>query len=304
MKTRFCIVIPTFNSLATLPAAVESALAQDFDDYRVFVSDNASTDGSADYLLSLSDPRLEVALQTECVGKTPNWNRAFSGAPEAKFFVMLHSDDVLYPGALRTLAAGIERAPGGALYFANHDALSLDGSEVRPRKGWPLRYRLGSRRFDRLQTLLNAVTVVGTVFRADAFRKVGGFDPRYDFYQDMELFHQLGKHGDAVYIPAKVGQYRDTPLRPKNRLAFAIEEARWLQERLGCWPPPLARRIFRLWVDRRYALLAPDVPDLLEDYARAVEALGAPRPVPARNPAVLDQCHRLYKVWCSLTSAK
>ena len=263
---KFCIVIPTYNSLSTLPAAVDSALAQTFDDYVVHVSDNASTDGSVAYLDSLSQAKLSKATHSECVSKTANWNRAFETAPAADFYVMLHSDDVLYPHALSVLAKAIDREPGAVLYFANHDGLSIDGSTVRRRPGWPLGYRIGTRRFDRLQTLLNAVTVVGTVFRAETFRKLGGFPDRFQFYQDMELYSALVEHGDAVYVPATIGQYRDTPLRPANLLRFAEEEILWLKERLSCWPSFLHRGILKLWASRRRVFLRASVPDLLGQF--------------------------------------
>ncbi len=299
--TRFCIVIPTFQSVATLPAAVESALAQAHGDFQVYVSDNGSTDGSADYLRGLSHPRLRVAIAEKCVGKTENWNRAFSTAPEAEFFVMLHSDDVLYPHALETLDAAIQRSPGGALYFANHDGLSVDGQSVRARRGWPFAYRLGGRAFDRLQTLLNAVTVVGTAFRVEAFRRVGGFEGAYDFYQDMELYHQLAHQGDAIYIPRTVGQYRDTPLRPQNRLNFALEEVRWLRSRLDCWPPGISRPVLKLWIARRRAHLAADLPEVADAFTRAVEESGLVCPAP-NDDGRLEMWHRLYKAAVSLTS--
>jgi glycosyltransferase involved in cell wall biosynthesis len=297
---KFCIVVPTYNSLSTLPAAVDSALAQTFDDYIVHVSDNASTDGSVAYLEGVSHDKLSKALHTECVSKTANWNRAFETAPAAEFYVMLHSDDVLYPQALSVLAAAIEREPGAVLYFANHDALSLDGATVRPRRGWPLAYRIGSRRFDRLQTLLNAVTVVGTVFRAETFRKIGGFPDRFQFYQDMELYSAMVEHGDTVYVPATIGQYRDTPLRPANLLRFAEEEILWLKERLRCWPTGFRKPILELWAGRRRLLLASQVAGQLDEYNGFLAMQGV---VPSsRHDRLrrLDQIHRAYKLWCSV----
>jgi glycosyltransferase involved in cell wall biosynthesis len=300
---KFCIVVPTYNSLSTLPAAVDSALAQTFDDYVVHLSDNASNDGSVDYLEGFGHAKLSKALHTECVSKTANWNRAFETAPPAEFYVMLHSDDVLYPQALSVLAAAIEREPGAVLYFANHDALSLDGATVRPRRGWPLGYRIGSRRFDRLQTLLNAVTVVGTVFRAETFRKIGGFPDRFQFYQDMELYSALVEHGDAVYVPATIGQYRDTPLRPANLLRFAEEEILWLKERLNCWPRWVHPRILRLWASRRRVLLRRAVPDQLESFDNFLNSTGVAYQQSPMFLGLLDNIHRLYKLRCSLSAS-
>jgi hypothetical protein len=266
----------------------------------VHVSENASTDGSAGYLESLSHPRLSKALNVECVSKTLNWNRAFETAPAAEFYVMLHSDDVLYPQALRVMAGVIESQPGAVLYFANHDALAVDGKTCRPRRGWPFKYRLASKRFDRLQTLLNTVTVVGTVFRAESFWRAGGFSDRFQFYQDMELYSALVEHGDAVYMPSTIGQYRDAPLRPANLVRFAEEEILWLKGRLKCWPTILRPPILRLWASRRRLSLAVAVPDVVSNYDAFLKVENVPCRRETRTPATLDQTHRAYKLWCSV----
>ena len=140
---RFCIVIPTSDSICTLAAAVESALAQDYVDFIVHVSDNASTDGSQVYLEQLRNVRLSVGCHCERLGKTENWNRAFRTAPNAEIFVMLHSDDILYGGTLVALAGAFDQIPAPALVFGNHDILSVDGSVITNKKAWPVGFRAG-----------------------------------------------------------------------------------------------------------------------------------------------------------------
>jgi hypothetical protein len=143
---------------------------------------------------------------------------------------------------------------------------------------------------------------VGTVFRAETFRKIGGFPDRFQFYQDMELYSALVEHGDAVYVPATIGQYRDTPLRPANLLRFAEEEVLWLKERLKCWPRCLHRGILRLWASRRRVFLRDSVPELLGQFDGFLAAEDVPCREFPRYPAALDQIHRAYKTWCSFVA--
>ena len=52
------VVIPTFNSLEFLPEALGSALAQTHAAIRVYVVDDGSTDGTAEYLRTIEDERV------------------------------------------------------------------------------------------------------------------------------------------------------------------------------------------------------------------------------------------------------
>src|SRR5690348_7664631 len=54
------VVLPVYNALPHLTEALESLFAQDCDDFEIVAIDDASTDGSADYLDGISDPRLRV----------------------------------------------------------------------------------------------------------------------------------------------------------------------------------------------------------------------------------------------------
>jgi glycosyltransferase involved in cell wall biosynthesis len=54
------VVLPTFNRLYCLPRAVESVLRQTFTDIELIVVDDGSSDGTMDYLRTVSDPRLRV----------------------------------------------------------------------------------------------------------------------------------------------------------------------------------------------------------------------------------------------------
>ena len=66
---RCSIIIPTYNCLDLLPAAIASVWMQDVDDIEILVIDDASTDGSAEWLAAEAsrDPRV-IPLHTERKG--------------------------------------------------------------------------------------------------------------------------------------------------------------------------------------------------------------------------------------------
>jgi glycosyltransferase involved in cell wall biosynthesis len=52
------VAIPVYNERTHLRTAVQSVLAQTFDDFELIVVDDGSTDGSLDTIADLDDPRI------------------------------------------------------------------------------------------------------------------------------------------------------------------------------------------------------------------------------------------------------
>jgi glycosyltransferase involved in cell wall biosynthesis len=78
---------------------VESVLTQDFQDWEMIIADNASTDGTSEYLRSLSDPRIKVFRHDTNIGVYRNISFLFRKAT-APIYVALCADDYFYPGGL------------------------------------------------------------------------------------------------------------------------------------------------------------------------------------------------------------
>jgi glycosyltransferase involved in cell wall biosynthesis len=94
------ILTPVWNGLPYLKETVESVLAQDYQDWEMIIADNASTDGTTEYLQSLTDPRIKVYRHETNLGVYRNNHFLFTKA-KAPIYVGLCADDYFYPGALR-----------------------------------------------------------------------------------------------------------------------------------------------------------------------------------------------------------
>ncbi len=62
------IITPVWNGLPYIKECVESVLAQDFQDWEMIVGDNASEDGTSEYLRTLNDPRIKVFRHEKNLG--------------------------------------------------------------------------------------------------------------------------------------------------------------------------------------------------------------------------------------------
>jgi len=129
--------VPTFNRAAMLQRAVESALAQEGVSLEVVISDNASTDGTAELCrrLAEADGRVRVLTQDHNIGAHANL-RAVLDAASAPHFAWLADDDWLGPGALRACLDVLSRRPDHSLvapaveYFGVAGELALEEPPV------------------------------------------------------------------------------------------------------------------------------------------------------------------------------
>jgi hypothetical protein len=95
----FSVVIPTYNRSDLVAFAVESVLRQSFTELEVLVSDNGSTDDTAEVVGRIADPRVRY-VQTPVHGPiADSWEFARLQA-KGSLIMMLSDDDALVPDAL------------------------------------------------------------------------------------------------------------------------------------------------------------------------------------------------------------
>ena len=108
---KYSIVIPTFNRVETLAGALRTALEQPGDNFEVIVHDNASSDGTKEYLSTLSHPRLRCFSNPEPVDMTENWTLALEKV-DAEYVFFMGDDDAIMPNALTEMDQYLETFPG------------------------------------------------------------------------------------------------------------------------------------------------------------------------------------------------
>jgi len=96
------IAIPTYNRLAYLRQAIQSALGQSYPELEVIVSDNCSDDGTVEAVASIRDQRLVFLRQKKNLGMVGNWNACLERAT-GEFFLLLSDDDYLEESAIEKL---------------------------------------------------------------------------------------------------------------------------------------------------------------------------------------------------------
>lgn len=104
------IGMPVFNGGQDLRRAIESLLDQTFGDYRLIISDNASTDGTRDLCLGYasSDSRIEYFRQKANIGAAANFKFVLDKA-ETPYFMWAAADDFWLPEFIQANLEVLER---------------------------------------------------------------------------------------------------------------------------------------------------------------------------------------------------
>ena len=114
---RLTIVIPTVNRAHCVGRAIESALAQDLADIEIIVSDNGSTDGTAEVLARYDDPRLRKYRHATTMPPQEHGNFLLDVA-RGDFFLGLSDDDYIEPDFARCAINLYARRPELSFIYA------------------------------------------------------------------------------------------------------------------------------------------------------------------------------------------
>jgi GT2 family glycosyltransferase len=185
------VIVPSFQSAATIDACLEGVLAQDFGGpYEVFLADSG-TDGAAARVQRVF-PTVKVLHSTTRLGAAParNW-----GAREAAGAVLAFIDSDCVPGRdwLRRLCATLEDGAydgvGGSIANADRaSAASWAGYFCEFREFLP-----GGPPAD-----ATYLTPGNVAYRSDTFRKAGGFPDGYFPLEDQVFYERLRQTGARI----------------------------------------------------------------------------------------------------------
>ncbi|EYB69146.1 hypothetical protein DEIPH_ctg011orf0128 [Deinococcus phoenicis] len=111
------VLMPTFRQATFLPRALESLLAQSWEDWELIVVDDGSPDDTAAAVRPyLADPRIHYHQLDRNVGLGAALNHATALAG-GQYLAYLPSDDLYYPDHLERLVGALEVDPGAELAY-------------------------------------------------------------------------------------------------------------------------------------------------------------------------------------------
>ena len=96
--TEYLIDIPmcAYNHEKYIAQAIESALAQDYPNLEIVISDNCSTDNTISIIKNYTyDSRIKLNHNKNNIGMIPNFRKATEELAQGKYYIYVCSDDYL-----------------------------------------------------------------------------------------------------------------------------------------------------------------------------------------------------------------
>ena len=203
MSVSFSIVTPCLNAEATIAEALGSVRAQGHPHVEHIVVDGGSTDGTMDIVRAAEGVRF---ISEPDRGLSDAMNK---GIRLARNDVVgwLNADDLYLPGALERVAAGFEGRPDALWATGRCLIIDAEGNEIR--KG-VTRYKDALLRRWSFPLFLtqNFISSPATFVRREALLDVGGFDERFRYSMDYDVWLKLGKRSKPVVIDAPLACFR------------------------------------------------------------------------------------------------
>ena len=211
------VVIPTYNRGSLAGRAVESVLAQTFQDFEIIVVDDGSNDNTESVVKAFCDPRVRYIHHEENRGGSAARNTGIKAARGA-YIAFLDSDDEWLPEKLQSQLDTLQELPpcwgGGCTGF-----WLVEGTSVVERtpdlppnlSNWLLAH-----------CPLSAGSTL--MVRKEILGKIGYFDESLPRHQDWDLLLRLAENYKLAMVKAPLVKRHVGDLPPADKVREAKEK--------------------------------------------------------------------------------
>lgn len=205
MSPLVSIIIPAYNMSSWIGDTLRSVVSQTMTDWECIVVDDGSTDGTAECVLSVADPRIRVISQDNS-GVSAARNKGIAAAA-GEYAIFLDGDDLWHKRAVEWLTAPLLQDPECVLVWADFVRFEDKTGRELPLPGTRL-YHTGNAWLDMLVD--NFMQFGALCVRADAAKSVQ-FDTSLRIGEDRDWLLRIVKGRKTVHVPRLVHYYRQRP---------------------------------------------------------------------------------------------
>lgn len=208
------IVIANWNTKQLIKECVESIFktASPELSFEIIITDNGSTDGSAEYLKSLGS-QITLIQNSENKGYAKACNQGMK-ISNGKYVLLLGSDTIMKSGAMEKCIEFLDNSPEAGAVSCK--LLNPDGTTQNSLKRFPkffnsfytylsldnlnTEYDMAEFKYDKTTQVQQPATTF-LMIRKELLEKIGYFDEAYRIlYNDVDLCHRIWDSGYKIYF--------------------------------------------------------------------------------------------------------
>ena len=186
------VIIPLYNQAGSIAQALDSVLAQEYQDFEIVVVDDGSTDGGASVVENYGDARIRLVRQANA-GVSAARNRGIEEA-RGEYVAFLDADDEWMPEYLSVQYELVQKYPQCDVFVTNYEFHNEDGV-VTPT-------RINKLSFDTEDGILDnyfevaisstpPISSISIMMRKECMHKIGGFPVGVTLGEDLLTWARL-----------------------------------------------------------------------------------------------------------------
>lgn len=257
------IITPAYNAEKHIAETIQSVLGQTYENWEMVITDDGSSDRTAEIIKSFQEPRIRYFYQ-ENKGVTAARNLSLKHA-KGEYIALLDSDDIFLPNKLERQIAYLDNHPQCDFCYCEVKNFRAD----QPGKFWLVAMpRLSGNLKDAfIHRGGHFIGPLSVVFRRKLYDKFGGFSPRFrwdefNLYLKFAIggarfcflneilalyrFSETGVSGEAAHLKEAAEDHLEI-FNWLDRVLPADDPSRkWLKHRRSYWQLRIALGCFIL----------------------------------------------------------
>ncbi|MFC2025019.1 glycosyltransferase [Chloroflexota bacterium] len=202
---RVSVIIPTYNRAHLISNAIDSILAQTFNDFELIIVDNFSSDDTESVVKSYVDRRIRYFKNNNNGLVSINRNYGIENS-RGEYIAFLDDDDSWLPKKLEKQVSLLESNNELGLVYSDCYVID-DNDNIRENTYCYGRKLAKGKAFNELFQS-NFIPMLTVVIRKEALDKVGGFNPRYKIAEDYDLWLRIAAHYPIDFTDQPLAKFR------------------------------------------------------------------------------------------------
>ena len=211
------VIIPAYNAIAYLPETLASVQQQSLQDFEVLVIDDGSTDGTADWVNSLSDRSIQLITQKN--GGCASARNCGIQAAKGDYIAFLDADDIWEPSKLEKQAHILETSATVGVVNTWISNIDSQGQPIGNLGTPDAEGRVWAQVIEENPIMCGSAPMV----RRQCFDAVGLFDQSLRSAEDWDMWIRLAKKYEFAVVKEPLVRYRIHPKSKSHNLQLHLQ---------------------------------------------------------------------------------